>query len=85
MLLGSDFTSGHALCVSAMALSSGGLYEGRYFGASPLENRSCASALVFSNWLLTCASGDTGFSRYRSGRQQEAPILLVPTGRDMKA
>lgn len=52
MLLGSDFTSGHALCVSAMALSSGGLYEGRYFGASPLENRTCASGLVVSNWLL---------------------------------
>ena len=32
MLLGSDFTSGHALCVSAMALSSGCLYEGRYLG-----------------------------------------------------
>lgn len=36
MQLGGDFTSGHALCVSVMALSS---------GANPLESRTWAGVL----------------------------------------
>ena len=80
MLLGGDFTSGHALCVSGMALSSGGLYEGHYFGASPSENRICASGLelMFSNCLfpvhrVTQASPGIGLEGSRSSRSPGAP------------
>ena len=45
MLLGGDFTGGHALCVSLMGFELRGLYEGHCFGANPLESRTWAGVL----------------------------------------
>lgn len=55
------------------------------FGANPLENRTHAFGLVFSNCPLPAHQVMQASPKYQPGRHQEAPVPFVPTGRDARA
>ena len=81
MLLGGDFTSGHALCVSMMALSSGAFTKGTVLGPIPWK---VELGLVFSNCPLPAHQVVQTSPKFQPGRQPEAHVPSVPTGRDTR-